>query len=97
MRKITKEMANAFNNDLPFNKDNTKVLRSNNQTLLMLHGNLIAVKNTNDGFLMIQNCGWFTNVTKERLNALPNVSICQKKGKWYLNGKEWNGDFVQVN
>ena len=25
MRKITKEMANAFNNDLPFNKDNTKV------------------------------------------------------------------------
>lgn len=96
MRKITQEMANAFNNDLPYNKNNTKVLRSENQTLLLLHGNLIAIKNTKDNFLMVQNCGWFTNVTKERLNALPNVRISQKKGVWYLNGEKWDGEFKQV-
>lgn len=96
MRKITKEMVNAFNNNLPFKKDNTKVIHANNQTLILLHGNLIAVKNTKDGFLMIQNCGWFTNTTKERLNALPNVSICQRKGKWFLNGNEWNGEFITI-
>ena len=96
MRKITKEMANAFNNNEPFRKDNTQIIKTDKQILLTLHGNLIATKSLKDGFTMISNAGWFSNVTKERLNALPNVSICQKKGIWYLNGEQWNGDFKQV-
>jgi len=94
MRKITKEMANAFNNDMPFNKDNTIVKVGENVTNIFLHGNLIASKV--EGRLHITNCGWFTNVTKERLNALPNVSIYQKKGIWFLNGLPWDGSFIVV-
>jgi len=94
MRKITKEMANAFNNDMPFNKDNTLIKVGENVTNLFLHGNLIASKV--EGRLHIANCGWFTNVTKERLNALPNVSIYQKKGIWFLNGLPWDGSFIVV-
>jgi hypothetical protein len=94
MRKITKEMVNAFNNDLPFNKNNTLIKVGENVTNLFLHGNLIASKV--EGRLHITNCGWFTNVTKERLNALPNVRIQQVKGRWFLNGTQWNGDFIVI-
>ena len=94
MRKITNEMANAFNNDMPFNKDNTIVKVGENVTNIFLHGNLIASQV--EGRLHITNCGWFTNVTKERLNALPNVSIYQKKGIWFLNGLPWDGSFIVV-
>ena len=94
MRKITKEMANAFNSDIPFNKDNTLVKVGGDITNLFLHGNLIAHKI--QGKLFISNCGWFTNVTKERLNALPNVSIYQKKGIWFLNGLPWDGGTIEV-
>ena len=58
-------------------------------TSLYLHGYKIAT-HTPDG-LEITNAGWFTQVTKERLNGLPGVHIQQKDGKWFLNGREWNG------
>ena len=64
-------------------------------TLLKLHGNTIAILNELNE-LFITNCGWFTNTTKERLNALPNVCIYQKNWIWYLNGKEWNGKLTQI-
>ena len=94
MKKITQQSVNAFNNDMPFNKDNTIVKVGENVTNIFLHGNLIASKV--EGRLHITNCGWFTNVTKERLNALPNVSIYQKKGIWFLNGLPWDGSFTEV-
>jgi hypothetical protein len=100
MRKITKEMVNAFINDLPFSKDNTRVFVDRNfnnpLTQIYLHGNLIAEKCLRSGKISISNCGWFTRVTKERLNALPNVSIYQKKGTWFLNNKPWDGSFTEV-
>ena len=46
--------------------------------------------------LSITNCGWETATTKERLNALPNVRIQQKKGIWYLNDVEWDGKLIDV-
>ena len=45
----------------------------------------------------IINAGWFSNTTKERLNALPNVHITQKNWVWYLNEKEWNGELIDIN
>ena len=43
---------------------------------------------------MINHQGYKINSTKERLNGIPGVCIQQKKGIWYLNGKEmldgWN-------
>lgn len=79
MRKITQEAVNAFANNKAFKKQNMEVRVENKpaQTCLKLHGNTIAKKV--DGALFITNAGWLSNTTKERLNALPNVSIYQKK------------------
>jgi len=62
---------------------------------LYLFDNLIA-EHRADG-LHISNAGWFSKTTKERLNGLTGVSISQSRGKWYLNGKEWDGDWIKAN
>lgn len=90
MRKITAQITEAFLNFKTVTIGNSS---TGNGTLL-LHGNLIAeIKNS---FLYITNAGWFTNTTKERLNALPGVSIYQKKGQWFLNGELWNGSWIKI-
>ena len=98
MRQITKESINAFLNAKKSNKQNMSVQVLPNVTVLKLHGNEIAyLYNDPNKTLSIQNCGWFTPTTKERLNALPNVHIQQKSFKWFLNGKEWNGQLIDIN
>jgi hypothetical protein len=98
MRQITKESINAFLNAKKFNKQNMAVEVLPNVTVLKLHGNEIAyLYNDPNKTLSIQNCGWFTPTTKERLNALPNVNIHQKNYVWYLNGEEWNGELIDIN
>ena len=97
MRKITKESVEAFLNAKTFNKANMQVEVLPNVTLLKLHGNIIAyLYNDPNKTLSITNCGWFSNTTKERLNALPNVRISQKNWDWYLNDKLWDGKLIDV-
>ena len=95
MRKITKESINAFLTRREFTKQNTKVRKMNDKYFLKLHNNIIAIL-YKDGTIQITNSGWFSNTTKERLNALPNVNIVQKNFVWYLNGKEWNGELTEI-
>jgi len=90
MRTITKESVNALLTNTKLNKQNMRVEHGK----MYLHDNQIA-EMREDG-LYITNAGWFSNTTKERLNGLPNVHIQQKKGVWYLNGKEWDGSVVKV-
>jgi len=108
MRKITNQAAAAFTADTTFKGANTEVLHKailrsgkfpmgDHFTVLELHGNEIAAKDSRDGSLWVTNAGWQTNTTKERLNGINGVSISQVKGVWYLNGKEWNGEWVKVN
>ena len=98
MRKITEESVNAFNNTLPFKKANMEIEVLPNVTIMKLHGNAIAYRyNDPEKTLSITNCGWQTNTTKERLNGIDGVNIVQKKGVWYLNGKEWDGELIDVN
>ena len=98
MRKITKDSINAFMNAKEFKRDNTQVEVLPNLTVLKLHNNAIAYRyNDPERTLTISNCGWFPPTTKERLNALPNVNIYQKNFKWFLNGKEWNGEKIDIN
>ena len=98
MRKITEESINAFMNSRKFSKQNMSVEVLPNVTILKLHGNAIAYRyNDPARTLSITNCGWRSNTTKERLNGLEGVNICQKDWQWYLNGKEWNGELVDVN
>jgi hypothetical protein len=97
MRQITNDSINAFLNARKFNKQNMSVEVLPNVTILKLHGNSIAFKyNDPEKTLSITNCGWFSNTTKERLNALPNVNIYQKNFEWFLNDKKWNGELIDI-
>lgn len=88
--KISRDAANALANNKNFSRGNTRVCKSPFGGMDMyLHGNLIA--NTFNGKLTISAGGFLTQTTKARLNALSGVHIVQKKFKWILNGKKWNG------
>lgn len=94
MRKLTRESISAFLTNTRFRKSNMSVEVDGNESRLCLHGNLIARKTGDE--LLITNAGWRSNTTKERLNALPNVSIYQKQGQWYLNGEKWDGNWAKI-
>ena len=97
MRKITKESIEAFNNSTPFKKANMEIEVLPNVTIMRLHGNAIAYRyNDPERTLSITACGWQTNTTKERLNAIDGVNIRQKSWKWYLNGEEWDGELIDI-
>lgn len=96
MRKITQEAVYAFLHFQKYSKGNTQItlehFNGNPIPKIYLHGNCIAKIEFTD--IEINHCGFTTATTKERLNGLPGVCIQQKKGIWYLNGKEmldgWN-------
>jgi hypothetical protein len=92
-RKLTRESVRKFLDGIPFKKSNTEVSREGAIYYLKLFGNKIAAKDT-DGkiWIAVNKSTWFTNTTKERLNAIPNVHIVQKNGNWYLNGNLWQGE-----
>jgi hypothetical protein len=46
--------------------------------------------------LTLNTGGWTSNTTKERLNGLVGVSVYQKNFQWFLNGKEWDGNKIEV-
>ena len=95
MRKITQEACYAFENFQNYKKSNTKVVAFDDVNVEMtLHGNLIAYSCPKGIF--ISNGGWSSNTTKERLNGLTGVHIQQKDFVWFLNGEEWNGDWIRI-
>lgn len=97
MRKISKESVAAFMGAEKFKKGNMQVEVLANVSVLKLHNNPIAYKyNDPQGTISIQTCGWFSNTTKERLNAIPKVRIKQKDGVWYLNDEQWNGELIDL-
>lgn len=61
---------------------------------LWLFGNKIAEWRHSE--LWITSAGWLTKTTKERLNGLPGVCLQKVRGRWFLNGWMWNGDWIQV-
>ena len=98
MKKITKLSVDAFMNAEPFKRGNMEVKVLPNVTVLKLFGNDIAYRyNDPKRTLSITNAGWESNTTKERLNAIPGVSIVQRNFVWFLNGKEWDGKLTDIN
>lgn len=91
MSKITEESVRAFLNHERYVKANMRI----NSKSMYLHDNKIAWWDGNE--LWISTCGWKSTTTKARLNALPNVSIKQKNGVWYLNGIKWDGSPICVS
>ena len=98
MKKITSLSTDAFLNGRAFKRENMTIEVQPNVTIMRLYGNAIAyLYNDPERTLSISTTGWFTNTTKERLNALPGVHINQKNWQWYLNGMEWDGKLIDVN
>ena len=101
MRQITKDAIKSFYAGKDFKQSNTEVKAYNNSTNLYLFGNHIAELEhnatvDNESILKITNAGYETVTTKERLNGLEGVNIVQRDFVWYLNGKEWNGNWIEV-
>ena len=103
MRKITKDSVRAFFNAEKFNKSNMQVEVLPDVTILKYHGNSIAFRyNGIKKTILIQNCGWETNTTKERLNGVIqaaglNYGLIQKDWTWYLDSEEWDGSLIELN
>ena len=91
MRQITRDIVNAFQNSRSLTIGNS---RTNGESL-WLFGNKIA-EIRRDG-LWITNAGWDSKTTKERLNGLSGVNIVQRRGTWFLNEREWDGRWVNVD
>ena len=61
---------------------------------LLLFGNCIAKWSLNK--IWITSAGWKTVTTRDRLQIL-GANLHVKKGIWYLNDVEWNGDWIQID
>ena len=96
MRKITKEAVSKFLSKETFRKSNMSVEESYGVYKLKLHGNTIATIDEL-GVLSVNNAGWASNTTKERLNGIPGVRVHQKNWNWYLNGQEWDGGWKRIS
>ena len=98
MRKISELARNAFYNSNDFRKNNTRVEHNfiDNFSYLYLHSNCIAKRDNTNNKLYVNHCGYTTNTTKERLNSLNGVSICQRNYIWYLGGMKMLSGFNEV-
>ena len=91
MRQITRDIVQAFESRNSLRIDNS---RTDGQSL-WLFNNRIADWRA-DG-LWITNSGWTSATTKERLNGLTGVHIQQVRGNWFLNGRAWDGEWINVD
>lgn len=93
MRGITETTVNAFLAGKAMSKGNSSVSVDPQWIYLELHGSKIARRENTEGpveFLWMNNCGYTTNTTKERLNGLGShfgVNIWQHKFEWYWSSR----------
>jgi len=87
-RKVSEQAVNALLYEVPFKKSNTRVTVEPGVITLLLHGNAIMRKVPN-GPIEVSTGGYNSVTTRERLNALPGLSVRQHKGDLYLNGYLW--------
>ena len=73
MRQIEQNLINPIRGkDKAWSKDNTTIsYNENTETYdVFLHGNKIASIDYDDREVRLSSCGWRTNTTKSRLNAI---------------------------
>tara|TARA_X000001388_G_scaffold70489_1_gene59690 strand:+ start:117 stop:491 length:375 start_codon:yes stop_codon:yes gene_type:complete len=96
MRKIEKLINEAIINKKYLNYSNSKVIYFLPEDIsdIYLHDNLIGSYNHKTKSIWVNSCGWQTNTTKSRLNALldllPNkkFGIFQKNFDWFIWDRE---------
>ena len=93
MRLIEQQMNYAIRNKENFSKSNTLVRydADENMSSVYLHGHRIADYCHTKGKAWISSCGWESNTTKSRLNALldefkPQFKVFQKNWSWFVSG-----------
>lgn len=101
MSEVSTQAAAAFFNERDWQQSNTEVKvkrheSGKHEVAMFLHGNLIAIRTVGNSIMYVSNCGHFTRVTKDRLNALRKVNVTQKNKKWFLNGHIWDGEMTGV-
>lgn len=85
MRKIDKALQNAIKANKQLLSSNTAFIIDETGSKILLHGNVIAKRY--DNMLKLSNCGYATNVTHARLNAVLqafnyyNVKVIGKGGE----------------
>ena len=100
MRKIEKQMNFALSNKANWAKSNTMVEFNDltNCSNVFLHGNRIATYDHNLKAVKLSSCGWTTNTTKSRLNAILDevkwgCKVFQKNFDWFVNYQDETASF----
>ena len=92
MRKIERQMNFAISNKGDWSSSNTRVEFNNNTNCssVFLHGHRIATVCHETKAVKVDSCGWQTNTTKSRLNAILSevkfgCSVFQKNFDWFVS------------
>ena len=101
MRKITDQIITAFMNKENMTKGNTSTTDGKS---IWLHGHEI-VRTNDDGNIVINNCGWGTVTTRERLNGLlnaiaPHLGAVQRNHEQYIQDSSkdyWKPELIPFN
>tara|TARA_B100000965_G_scaffold11508_1_gene8821 strand:- start:2980 stop:3327 length:348 start_codon:yes stop_codon:yes gene_type:complete len=100
MRKIERQMNFAISNKGNWSGSNTTVLynESTNCSQVLLHGHQIATFCHETKAVKLSSCGWQTNTTKSRLNAILQevkwgASVFQRNFDWFVNYSNETKDF----
>ena len=101
MRKIERQMNFAISNRGNWANSNTSVSynESTNCSNVFLHGHNIATVDHSTNAVKVSSCGWTTNTTKSRLNAILSevkfgCSVFQKNFTWFVSFKGETTDFL---
>jgi hypothetical protein len=97
MRKIERQMNFALSNKANWSGSNTTVSYndSSNCSSVYLHGHQIATLDHNTKAIKLSSCGYETNTTKSRLNAILEevkygCRVFQKNFVWFVNYNNQN-------
>ena len=92
MRKLERQMNFAISNKADWSSSNTRVEYNNstNCSSIYLHGHQIATVDHNLKAVKLSSCGYTTNTTKSRLNAILDevkygCKVFQKNWDWFVN------------
>ena len=92
MRKIEQQMNRAIATKTDWSSSNTRVEfnDSTNCSNVFLHGHNIATVDHTTNAVKVSSCGWTTNTTKSRLNAILSevkwgCRVFQKNWTWFVS------------
>ena len=101
MRKIERQMNFAISNKGNWSSSNTQVSYndSSNCSSVYLHGHQIATFDHNLKAVKLSSCGYTTNTTKSRLNAILDevkygCRVFQKNWNWFVSYNNQTQDFI---